>query len=157
MGDGDVAVALLPSSPMPGHRGCFYERGIRFRCLRTGGCCRSVEPYGYVYVTLDDRRRLARHLGLTTAAFTRRYCARTDGELHLKHPERDCCFLEGTRCRVHAARPLQCRAWPFWPENMTSARVWRREVLARCPGVGRGRLHSAEEIAGILELQRPSG
>jgi uncharacterized protein len=128
----------------------FYSRGLRFRCLGTGGCCRAIGPYGYVYVSLDDRRRLARHLHLATATFTRRYCARTEGEVHLKHPELDCCFLDGCRCGVYDARPQQCRTWPFWPENLTDARTWRREVAARCPGVNHGRLYSAEEIAALL-------
>jgi uncharacterized protein len=128
----------------------FYSRGIRFHCLGTGGCCRSTGLYGYVYVSLDDRRRLARHLHLATSTFTRRYCSRTDGEVHLSHPELDCRFLDGCHCEVYDARPLQCRTWPFWPENLVDARTWRREVVARCPGAGHGRLHGAQEIEEIL-------
>jgi Fe-S-cluster containining protein len=131
----------------------FYSDGIRFECQGTGGCCRSRGPYGYVYLSLEDRRSLAAHLGLSTYAFTRRYCDKTDGLFHLKHPERDCCFLVDRRCQVYEARPLQCRTWPFWPENM-DPRVWRREVAATCPGVGRGRLYSAAEIEAILARMR---
>lgn len=109
----------------------------------------SRGQYGFVYLTLDDRRRLARTLGLRTSAFTRRYCD-FDGEYwHLKDPDEDCRFLEGTRCTVYEGRPAQCRTWPFWPENM-NARTWKKDVVAFCPGVGKGRRYSAEEIRRLL-------
>lgn len=133
----------------------FWEKGIRFECQGTGRCCLSRGAYGYVYLTLDDRRRLARHLGTRTAAFTRRHCATTDGYVHLKHPEKDCQFLDGKRCGVYEARPAQCRTWPFWPENL-NARTWKKEVASFCPGVGKGRLHSADEIRALAE-QDPVG
>jgi Fe-S-cluster containining protein len=130
----------------------FWERGLRFECQGTGACCLSRGEYGYVYVTLQDRRRLAAHLGLWLSSFTRRYCERDGEDFHLKHPERDCCFLRRRRCSVYEARPLQCRTWPFWPENL-SPEVWEREVRPTCPGVGRGRLYSAEEIRALLAAQ----
>jgi Fe-S-cluster containining protein len=132
---------------------CFWHDGIRFTCQGSGNCCHARGAYGYIYLTLEDRARLAGHLGLRTAAFTRRYCAKTEGILHLKHPERDCAFLEQSRCRVYEARPTQCRTWPFWPENMKE-KVWRTEVAPTCPGIGRGRRWSREEIQAILETRR---
>jgi hypothetical protein len=33
------------------------------------------------------------------------------------------------------------------------AKVWRREIESYCPGVGKGRLHTREEIESILESQ----
>jgi uncharacterized protein len=127
------------------------RQGVRFECQGSGRCCTARGLYGYVYLGLEDRRRLAAHLGLRTSSFTRRYCQLDDGVVHLKHPDRDCCFLRGHRCGVYAARPAQCRTWPFWPENMPAA-AWR-EVSATCAGVGRGRRYSPEEIRGILAGQ----
>ena len=126
------------------------EEGIRFECQQSGKCCTSRGSYGFVYVTLDDRRRLAKHLKMSTQRFTKTYCAKTDGHFHLKDPEEDCNFLDGTGCSVYAARPSQCRTWPFWPENM-NARAWKKEVMSFCPGVGKGRLYSRNEIEAILE------
>lgn len=126
-------------------------QGARFACQGQGCCCKARGPYGYVYLSLEDRRRLAAHLGLPTSSFTRRYCQRTDGEFHLKEPDKDCRFLKDCRCSVYAARPAQCRTWPFWPENMRAA-AWR-EVRATCRGIGRGRLYSAEEIQAIVAKQ----
>jgi Fe-S-cluster containining protein len=136
-----------------GHRGrsakVFWEDGLRFACQGSGKCCMSRGAYGYVYVTLRDRRRLAEHLGLTTRQFTRQYCARTGLYFHLLNPEADCGFLHEKRCLVYEARPAQCRTWPFWPENM-KPRVWNNEVAAYCPGVGKGRLYTKAEINRIL-------
>lgn len=132
----------------------WYKDGIRFECQGSGKCCLSREEYGYVYLTLEDRRRLARHFGLTTVAFTRQYCERGGGHVYLKQPDRtECRFLEGNRCGVYEARPIQCRTWPFWPEVM-APKAWSKEVKSFCPGVGKGRLHTAAEIEAVLETQR---
>lgn len=128
----------------------FWAEGIRFQCQGSGKCCLSRGTYGYVYLTLKDRQRLAKVHHITTTKFTRTYCDKTGGYFHLKHPEKDCSFLEGKRCGVYEARPAQCRTWPFWPENM-NARAWKRDVVAFCPGVGKGRLYTAKEISGLLK------
>ena len=94
---------------------------------------------------LDDRRRMAKALGVSASAFTRRYCAKTKGWWHLRSEGRDCLFLDGTRCAVYDGRPKQCRTWPFWPEHM-DAKTWSREIESFCPGVGKGRLYKKNEI-----------
>jgi len=127
----------------------FWQDGIRFECQGTGRCCVAHTGYGHVYLTLEDRRRFARHFKISTLSFTRRYCSKTDGHFHLKRITGPCEFLEGKSCSVYEARPAQCRTWPFWPENM-NARTWNREVRTFCPGVGKGRLHTAAEIERAL-------
>jgi hypothetical protein len=59
----------------------------------------------------------------------------------------DCTFLDPQtrRCTIYAARPRQCRTWPFWQSNLSSPEAWR-EVQQVCPGAGRGELHSVESI-----------
>lgn len=127
----------------------FYEDGLKFECQGSGKCCTSRGSYGYVYLTLQDRKRFAAYFKMRTSSFTRKYCEKTEGYVHLKAPGADCQFLEGKRCGVYSARPSQCRTWPFWPENLT-ARAWTKEVASFCPGVGKGRLHSKEEIEKIM-------
>jgi Fe-S-cluster containining protein len=128
----------------------FYRDGIRFECRGSGRCCRARGGYGYVYVPLRDRQRLAEHLGMPASEFTNRYAEVTDGLFHLKGPEEDCMFIREGRCGVYEARPRQCRTWPFWPENMNEE-AWEREVAPCCPGVGRGRLYTESEIESVLE------
>jgi Fe-S-cluster containining protein len=131
----------------------FYQDGIRFECQGEGGCCMTRGKYGYVYLSFNDRRRLAEHFNISLAEFTARYTKKVDGLYELNYTDKDCPFLENSRCGVYQARPWQCRTWPFWPENMDQA-VWDREVAPWCPGVGKGRLYPAEEIEEILKKKR---
>ena len=127
-----------------------FKDGIRFECQGSGRCCMSRGAYGYIYLSLADRRRMALTLGLKLSVFTRRYCDKTSGLFHLKNPEKDCQFLEDSRCNVYEGRPTQCRTWPFWPENL-NARTWNHEVSNYCAGIGKGKLYSPEEILKIVE------
>ncbi|MBC7457654.1 MAG: YkgJ family cysteine cluster protein [Bdellovibrionaceae bacterium] len=129
----------------------FYEKGLRFQCQGSGNCCTSHGEFGFVFLTIDDRRRFARHLKLSTAAFTRKYCDLKEGVWHLKEDKKkpDCMFLADKRCSVYEARPTQCRTWPFWPEVM-NAKSWGKEVASFCPGVGKGQLWSKTEIEKIM-------
>jgi Fe-S-cluster containining protein len=132
----------------------WWHEGLRFACQGSGRCCVSRDDYGYVYLTLADRRRLAATLGIPTRQFTRQYCAKTDGFFHLDNREPDCMFLEGTACSVYEGRPTQCRTWPFWPENM-KAKQWSA-IAEFCPGVGQGPTISGATIRRVLREQRRS-
>jgi Fe-S-cluster containining protein len=129
----------------------FYEKGLRFQCQGSGNCCTSHGEFGFVFLTIDDRRRFAKHLKLSTAAFTRKYCDLKEGVWHLKEDPKnpDCMFLSKKRCSVYEARPTQCRTWPFWPEVM-NPKSWGKEVASFCPGVGKGQLWSKTEIEKIM-------
>ena len=128
----------------------FYDKGLRFECQQTGQCCSNHGDHAYVYADLDERRQLAELLGMKTAAFTRRYCTKTEGHVHFKDRDNGCPFLDGPKCGVYTARPRQCRTWPFWPENM-NAKTWNGEIAPFCPGIGKGRLYSPVEIESLLE------
>jgi Fe-S-cluster containining protein len=133
----------------------WWSEGVHFQCQGSGKCCTSRGEYGFVFLSLEDRRKLAKKLGLTTAAFTRKHCEKYNGAYHLiedgENP--DCMFLEGNRCGVYEARPTQCRTWPFWPEVM-NAKTWKKEVLSYCPGVGKGPKISVDVIQKNLQQQQ---
>lgn len=133
----------------------WYAEGVRFECTGSGNCCVTRGEFGFVYLTREDRRRLAAHFELPVATFTRRYCAKRLGHFHINdHPgATECRFLDGKRCTVYAARPTQCRTWPFWPD-VIDAKKWQRDVASFCPGVGKGRLWSRAEIEAMLAEQR---
>ena len=132
----------------------WWRDGVRFACQGSGKCCVSRGRIGFVYLTLEDRRRLADALGIPCRQFTREYCAKTDGLFHLKDTGPDCRFLADQRCTVYEGRPDQCRTWPFWPENM-NAKGWS-EVATYCPGVGKGPPIPRESIEATLKFQRLS-
>jgi hypothetical protein len=131
----------------------FYQGGLRFECQGEGKCCKTRGKYGYVYLSFNDRRRLAAHFGISTALFTTRYTEKEDGLYQLKYKDKDCPFLQDNKCAVYDSRPWQCRTWPFWPENMSTS-VWEREVASYCPGIGKGRVYSPEEIEEIISKKR---
>jgi len=131
----------------------FLENGIRFQCQGSGRCCVSRGEYGYVYLSLKDRKRMARFLKLDTRSFTRKYCQKSEGFFHLKDgKDRSCQFLRDKRCDVYEGRPTQCRTWPFWPEVM-NAKSWKKEVAEFCPGVGKGPVWSKAEIQEVIDIQ----
>jgi Fe-S-cluster containining protein len=135
----------------------WWADGIKFECQGSGNCCLSRGEYGYVFLTRDDRKNMAEHLKLGLREFTKKYCDQKNRIYHLKEDSAraECMFLEGKRCGVYQARPVQCRTWPFWPEVM-NAKTWNKEVKTFCPGVGKGRTYTAEEIQTALNEQKHS-
>lgn len=111
---------------------------MRFRCQP--GCIRCCEQKGYVYVTKEDIARLADHLHITCAEFGRRYLCGKAPLLRFRKPRnKQCPFLLADGCAVHAIKPLQCRAFPYWPEILDKASE-RREAESYCPGMRTGPL-----------------
>ncbi|HSR66448.1 MAG TPA: YkgJ family cysteine cluster protein [Acidobacteriota bacterium] len=124
----------------------WYRKGLCFECTRCGHCC-GGEP-GVVIVSHPEAAALARRLEMDEAGFRRRYLRRLpNGAYSLKEKENyDCVFYRrGLGCTVYSDRPRQCRTWPFWGKIVKSRRDW--EATARkCPGMNRGRRHSAAEV-----------
>ncbi|MFQ5749584.1 MAG: YkgJ family cysteine cluster protein [Planctomycetota bacterium] len=133
--------------PPPPADAPWYGKGLPFACTLCGRCCTARGEYQYVYVSLRERRALASFLRISTAVFTRTYTTRDgNGYPVLKFLGEACIFLEGKLCRVHSARPTQCRTWPFWPELLVSPEVYEAEVRSFCPGSRTGPRIPAAEI-----------
>jgi len=130
----------------------FYKKGIRFTCQGSGRCCTSGTEEGYVYLTVEDRSQIASHLGLSMHQFTKRYLGKTKNEFHFKQLSPHCPFLNQQQCSIYTVRPLQCRTWPFWPENMKKS-TWEKEVKKVCAGIGKGTLYTMTEIEKIIDNQ----
>ena len=132
----------------------WYHDGLRFQCLGCGRCC-TGQP-GYVWVSRREIERLAAALQLEVAELERRFirCVGRRKSL-IELPNGDCIFYDGTsrRCTVYAARPAQCRTWPFWTSNMRTPRAWE-VTCAACPGCGRGPTISSEQIAALMAVVR---
>ncbi len=132
----------------------WYQDGLRFACTRCGNCCTGAP--GFTWVTEDEIAALAAALDLDDGEFRRRF-TRTVWRKGVQHVtlidkgnrQHDCVFFErGVGCTVYGQRPRQCRTWPFWRRNLTSAEDWA-EVARECPGVGKGALRPAAEISAI--------
>lgn len=135
----------------------WWNEGIRFECQGSGKCCTSHGEYGFVFMSPEDRRRMAKVLKMSTSAFTKKYCDLTNNFYHLKEDPKnpDCMFLKNKKCTVYEGRPSQCRTWPFWPEVM-NAKTWKKEVVSFCPGIGKGPVRTKEEIEKALAIQKTS-
>jgi Fe-S-cluster containining protein len=134
----------------------WYHAGIQFGCTRCGACCRRK---GYVWLCDLDITRLANHLGLPTEEFRARYtrAITIDGQdapgVCLTKAPHGCIFLDDARneCTVYAARPTQCRTFPFWPMVLESSEVWQQEVEAMCgrEALEQGRIYTMDEILAM--------
>ena len=128
---------MSPARPPPRRRP-WYAGGLRFACVAgCGACCVQEGGRDHVYLEGGDVARLAAFLGLSRPAFRRLHARRSGGLTELRFAGGRCPFLDGTSCRVHPARPAQCRSFPFWPENLRRRDAWEA-VAAHCPGIGQG-------------------
>ena len=137
-----------PAETMGKKRKPWYAEGLRFTCQRCGKCCSG--PPGYVWVSEQERKRIAVYLAMELREFERRFCRQVLYKRSLKErPNGDCIFLAPEGCRIYPVRPRQCRSFPFWSSTLSRSSQWNSLKL-RCSGVGTGRLYSLEEIEDIL-------
>lgn len=128
----------------------WYVRGIQFECQGCAECCKTHGEYAYVYVTPHDIEAISQHLGITPEQFLSDYCQQDDARwVYFTTDVVDCPFLDGDEnCKIYPVRPKQCSTWPFWTDNLERAN-WEGPVSACCPGIGKGKTYSADEIDAI--------
>ena len=139
----------------------WYSEGLPFECTQCGACCTGAE--GYVLVSDDESRAIATRLGVSYDVFLKKYTHMTPAGRSLTERAtahgQDCVFLDRETlpgkavCSLYEHRPMQCRTFPWWPENLRSERTWAR-VGRQCEGVGRGRIVPVEAIRIDRDAQR---
>ncbi len=135
-------------------KGKFYKDGLHFGCTFCGKCC--SHPGGYVQLTEQEASNIADYLGMDEDEFLEKYIELVDEDegFRLKSfSDGGCILLKDDQCTVYPVRPTQCRTFPFWPENVKSAYRWKL-TAEDCPGIGEGRLYTAEEIDEILKSMK---
>jgi len=129
---------------------------MRFECQT--GCTKCCEQQGFVYLTEEDIPRMAAYLAMPLAAFEDRYVYRTRNLRRLRVPRHaQCEFLKEGGCSVHPAKPLQCAAFPYWPELVGNKKNWRK-TAEWCPGVDKGALvqiEMARAVAADMKAAHP--
>lgn len=134
----------MPSSP--DNKKPWYAEGLQFTCSGCGDCC-TGDP-GYVWLNKREIADMAEAMELSVEAFEAEFVRNVGIRKSLKELPKsyDCVLLDVDRkCRVYAARPRQCRTWPFWDSTLKSPQAWA-ETCDVCPGSGKGRLYTLEEI-----------
>jgi Fe-S-cluster containining protein len=134
----------------------WYKDGLQFQCTGCGDCCTGAP--GYVWVNKEEITALAAEVGLDVPEFEKLYVRKIGARKSLKELKKsyDCVFLDADtrKCRVYAARPRQCRTWPFWDSNIRTPEAWAHTCEV-CPGSGTGKLHQLEVIeeqAAVFKL-----
>lgn len=120
------------SSPTP-----WFKDGLRFKCTECGQCCTGTT--GYVWITEDEIDNMAKALNISGESFKRQYVRQRDNryaliERKMQNGDFDCIFLKDKKCMVYQARPVQCRTFPWWQENIHSKESWQ-EAAASCEGI----------------------
>lgn len=133
----------------------WYKDGLQFSCTGCGNCCTG--PAGHVWVSDDEIARIAeltdKPVGEIRIFHTRLVGAKTS---LTEFANGDCTFFDPAtrKCSIYAARPTQCRTWPFWRSNLRSSEAWNK-ICEICPGSGDGDLVPLEQIeaqASAFEL-----
>lgn len=122
----------------------YAAEGLCFECQGCGGCCEG--PGGYVWINDEEIAAMATVKGISIAEFNRLYVRVVfERTALIDNACGDCIFLVNKRCEVYAARPRQCRTFPWWPELLRSEKAWNDNNY-NCPGINRGKKYSAAEI-----------
>lgn len=136
----------------------WYHRGLRFSCTQCGKCC-TGSP-GFVWITEEEMREMADFLKLEIKDFKRLYVKRVGQRYSLvekKTQNHSCVFYRDQKCQVYAARPLQCRTYPFWKENLLTEESWA-QTAQECEGIqAEAPLIEQETIEKLLEAQQKQG
>jgi Fe-S-cluster containining protein len=169
----DVLPNTDPKSP-------WYAGGLKFACSQCGNCCTGGPGYVWLekgeilklaeHLRLTPEETVERYCRKIDGKFSLR---------ERKNPttgQYDCIFLQEEQvtrpagraqdggvggadeavvnarrtCAVYPVRPLQCRTWPFWPENLSNPKIWQL-AAKRCHGMNSGRPFTVEQIHAIRD------
>jgi len=134
----------------------FYAKGLQFSCQRCSSCCRH-DP-GFVNLSEQDLSKLCDWASLSRENFISKYCRwvdRSDGYAYLCLLEKSNydCILWDEGCVAYESRPFQCVSYPFWPSLVRDEDWWKANAQD-CPGVGKGKKFSKEEIDDFLTKRK---
>ena len=124
----------------------WYKDGLRFTCTGCGNCCTGAP--GVVWVNDDEIEQIAELIGKSVGEIRTFHTRLYGNRVSLaEYANGDCTFFdpETRKCNVYAARPSQCRTWPFWKSNLETEKSWV-EVQETCPGAGNGDFFSLDEV-----------
>ena len=132
----------------------WFKDGLRFKCTGCGDCCTGAP--GYVWVNQAEIDALAERLEMPVDEFEDKYTRKVGIRRSLvEFKNGDCVFFdpESRKCTVYEQRPRQCKTWPFWQSNTKDEEAWE-ETCEVCPGSGRGKLYTVDQIIEQVKVFR---
>ena len=134
----------------------WYHSGLAFHCRQCGNCCAGPDE-GYVWINKEEIIKLADFLKITPDQLKKKCLRRIDLRYSLieKKSSKNCIFLsrnpdQTINCDIYPVRPLQCRTWPFWSENLRSASTWKH-LAQKCPGIDHGLWYDLPKISALRQ------
>lgn len=130
----------------------FYSKGLQFECQKDCSKCCGGSP-GYVWLNEQNIEDIRHTLGISREEFLLQYTKRVGDGISLIDLEDDnwnCIMLKDGKCSIYDVRPLQCRTYPFWHQNLEHKLSWAVEKES-CPGIGKGRVYQPDEIEAIAD------
>lgn len=126
----------------------WFSEGLRFQCTGCGQCC-TKEP-GYVFLSLLDLEKLSDHFQISPQDFLKKYTRLVDDRYALLEDllTYDCVFLKNNACTVYESRPIQCRTFPWWVQNLRTPSDWK-EASLRCEGIN----HPTASLIPALKIE----
>ena len=143
---GQTKVTAVKCMDTLNKRSYFFDGGLRFECRGCGACC-TGDP-GTIYVGALEIARIAQFLRVPVSVFKDTYLYPFRDSYSIREDSEGRCFFYEEGCTIYSVRPTQCSTFPFWFHNLRSEKIWQ-DLAGDCPGVGRGRLYSKEEILEI--------
>lgn len=148
-----MSAAEQKPTPAP-HSEPWYKDGLRFKCTQCGDCCTGGA--GYVWVNAAEIAALAKRFDMDLEAFEQKFVRNVGVRKSLiEYANGDCVFFDNKarNCTVYEDRPRQCRTWPFWESTTRTPRAWQ-ETCEVCPGSGKGKLYTIEQIGERVAVFR---
>jgi len=104
-----------------------------FECKMCGSCCYGE---GGIFLTGEEKEKIARFMGISEKDFVHRYCETRHGRLYLKvGPDNYCIFYDqGRGCVIHSVKPGRCLLWPYYPAIVQDEETWE-QAKDGCPGI----------------------
>ena len=123
---------------------------IQFKCQEGCSNCCTVSG-GFVFISENDVKIIAKFLKISAEDFLKNFTRKKGNSLALiDRDEKDCIFLKNHKCSIYPVRPIQCRTFPFWPQNLKSEKRWSI-IQSECPGIGMGPLFTKDDIEDIFK------
>jgi len=125
------------------------HEGLRFECTECGECCTGAP--GYIWVSKNEVIAIAEHLNISLEKFGQQYLRQVGKRWSLLEDPKnfDCIFLKDNKCQIYPVRPMQCKTFPWWLQNLTSEESWQ-QAAKTCEGIGRGEVVPSEVIEECL-------